>query len=338
MERSSAVSMQDVAREAGVSPQTVSRVANGSGAVRPDTRRRVEVAMERLGYRPNYAARALKNGKFKDVGVVLFNMTNFGNARILNGICAAADDSDYAVTTLTIGHGRDRTLEAAVNRMKQLPVDGVIIVLEQRIIDFNDFKPPKDLPVVLINEDAANHCPTVDGDQYGCSTTVVDYLLSKGHRTVYHITGPALSRAAESRARGWRDSLEQLGLRIPPTYVGDWQADSGYQAGLTLARDPECTAIYAANDQMAYGAILGLRAAGRRVPEDVSVIGVDDSLVGMVPRLALTTMRMKFTEIGATAFSMIKQQCNGEHVPVGVKTVIPCELVERGSVRSISLD
>lgn len=332
MERASTVSMQDVAKEAGVSPQTVSRVANGSDAVRPETRRRVQEAMEKLGYRPNYAARALKHGRFRDVGVVLFNMTNFGNTRILNGICAAANDSGYAITTLTIGQGRERTLSAAVNRMKQLPVDGVIVVLEQRIADFHDFQPPKDLPVVLITEAAADHCPTIDADQYGCSTAIVDYLLSKGHKTVYHIAGPSSSRAAESRARGWRDALDQLGLRIPPTYVGDWEADSGYQAGLSLARDPECTAVYAANDQMAYGAIMGLRAAGRRVPQDVSVIGVDDSLVGMVPRLDLTTMRMKFDTIGHEAFSMVMRQCEGDRVPVGVKTVIPCELVERGSV------
>lgn len=337
MDRSSAVSMQDVAKEAGVSPQTVSRVANGSDAVRPETRQRVEAAMEKLGYRPNYAARALKHGRFKDIGVVLYNMTNFGNTRILNGICEAANDNGYAVTTLTIGQGRDRTLEAAVNRMKQLPVDGVIVILEQRIADFNEFRPPRDLPVVLITEAAANHCPTIDADQHGCSTAIVDYLLSKGHRTVYHIAGPASSRAAESRAQGWRDALDQLGLRTPPTYVGDWQADSGYQAGLALAHDPECTAVYAANDQMAYGAILGLRAAGKRVPEDVSVIGVDDSLIGMVPRLQLTTMRMPFTAIGHEAFSMVQRQCDGEHVPVGVKTVIPCELIERGSVRDISL-
>ena len=79
-------------------------------------------------------------------------------------------------------------------------------------------------------------------------------------------------------------------------YRGDWNADSGYQAGLALANEPDCTAVYAANDQMAYGAILGLQAAGKRVPEDVSVMGVDDSLVGMVPRLGLTTMRMPFTD------------------------------------------
>lgn len=336
MEHTQSASMQDVARKAGVSPQTVSRVANNSKAVRPTTRRRVEDAMEQLGYRPNYAARALKHGRFKDVGVVMFNMITYGNARILNGIAGAAVDSGYAITVHTMGRGKNRSLQAAIERMKQLPVDGVIIVLEENIADFTEFKPAKDLPVVIISEEPSDNCPTIDADQYGCSTAVVEYLLSKGHETVYHITGPSSSRAAESRAKGWRDTLEQFDVSIPPTYVGDWEADSGYQAGLALAQDPRCTAIYAANDQMAYGAIQGLHAAGKRVPEDVSVVGVDDSLIGVVPRLELTTMRMKFDRIGREAFAMVQRQCEGEHIPSGVKTVISPELIERGSVRDVT--
>ena len=217
-----------------------------------------------------------------------------------------------------------------------VPVDGVIVVLEERISDFVGYKPPRELPVVLICESAADHCPTVDADQYGCSTAIVDYLMSKGHKTVYHIAGPSTSRAAESRARGWREALEQMGARVPSMYIGDWCADSGYQAGVALAHDPDCTAIYAANDQMAYGAMLGLQSVGKRVPEDVSIVGVDDSLVDMVPRLNLTTMKLRFDDIGATAFSMVRRQCEGEKIPVGVKTVIPPELIERGSVLDIS--
>ena len=238
MERTITASMQDVAREAGVSPQTVSRVANGSSAVRPETRRRVEEAMDRLGYRPNYAARALKHGRFKDIGVVMFHMTTFGNARILDGIVSAADENGYSIMLQTMRSGPDRTLASAVERMKRQPVDGVIVVLEEMLSDFNDFVPPRDLPVVLVTERAADHCPTVDADQYGCSTALVDYLLSKGHRTVHHIAGPSSSFAAQSRARGWRDALEQIGIEVPSMYVGDWEADSGYQAGLALAHDP----------------------------------------------------------------------------------------------------
>lgn len=328
--------MQEVAKEAQVSPQTVSRVANGSVTVRPATRQRVETAMARLGYRPNYAARALKHGRFNNIGVVLFNMTSFGNARILHGITRTASENGYALTLSTFGYGRDRSIASAIERMKQLPVDGVIIVLEQYVSDFDTFIPSRDLPVVLISEEPSDTCPTIDADQYGCSTAVVEYLLSKGHSTVYSIAGPSSSRAAESRSKGWRDALQQFGVPVPGVFIGDWEADSGYQAGLSLARNPDCTAIYAANDQMAYGAIQGLEAGGKRVPEDVSIVGVDDSLLGTVPRLNLTTMRMPFDDIGREAFSMIERQCKGERIPAGVKTVIPTELIERGSVRDVT--
>ena len=127
--------------------------------------------------------------------------------------------------------------------------------------------------------------------------------------------------------------------RAPPKAapaVGEKRWNKWEHAYRALADDPDCTAIYAANDQMAYGAMLGLQSAGKRVPEDVSIVGVDDSLVDMVPRLNLTTMKLRFDDIGATAFSMVRRQCEGEKIPVGVKTVIPPELIERGSVRDIS--
>lgn len=140
MERTGSVSMQDVAKEAGVSPQTVSRVANGSDAVRPQTRRKVQEAMERLGYRPNYAARALKHGRFNDVGVVLSHMTAYGNSRILAGIVDAAAENGYATTIHTLDTVSEPTLASVVDRMKQLPVDGIIIVMESPLPDFDTFR------------------------------------------------------------------------------------------------------------------------------------------------------------------------------------------------------
>lgn len=335
MERNS-VSLRDVAKEAGVSSQTVSRVSNGSDAVRPETRLKVELAMKRLGYRPNYAARALKSGKFNNIGVLLSHMSDYGNARTLEGIVGAAADHGYSTTIRPLDNLYDRSLTGAIRLVEKLPLDGVIIIMERDFTDFDSFKPSENLPVVLISEEPANYCPTIDSDSYGCSIAAVDYLLSKGHRTVYHIAGPSVSRASQSRMRGWRDALTQFGVSLPPLYMGDWEADSGYQAGLALAHEHDCTAVYAANDQMAYGAMSGLRDAGKRVPEDVSVIGVDDSLQGIVPRLGLTTLRLKFKDVGAEAFSMIARQCNGENVPSGIKTVIPPDFVERKSVMDIS--
>ena len=329
--------MQDVAREAGVSPQTVSRVSNGSEAVRPETRERVQAVMQKLGYRPNFAGRALKHGRFKDIGVAMFNMNTYGNMRILEGISTCAAAKGYATTVLTMQTTDEHPLRHAVEQMKQFPVDGMIVLLEQRVADFADFTPPKDLPVIMVTEGPSNHCPTIDDDQYGCAASASEYLLSKGHRTVYHIAGPQHSQAAVSRERGWKDTLLQQGLRIPEPYIGDWNADSGYDAGRLFAADPQCTAVFAANDQMAYGAIQGIESTGKHVPDDISVMGVDDSLHGTVPRLSLTTMRMHFSQIAENAFSMVLRACEGDSPAVGVKTVIPAELIERSSVRDLTI-
>lgn len=337
MKPNSFVSLQDVAREAGVSPQTVSRVANGSAAVKPTTRMLVEAAMNKLGYRPNYAARALKYQKFNNIGVVLFETSTFGNSRILDGISTAANEVNYATTIYTMRTKQEQTLDAAIRRMKQLPVDGVIIVLERRIPGFEDFVPPAELPVVFISDQPSVHCATVDGNQYGCSVHIVDYFFAHGHKQVYHVAGPADSRAAQSRLAGYEAALKEHGVTAaPPLYRGDWLADSGYQAGLALAHEEDCTAVYAANDQMAYGVILGLQAAGKRVPEDVSVIGVDDSLVGTVPRLNLTTMRMRFDEIGRKAFELVTARAQGKSVPINKPQLIESDFIERTSVRDIT--
>ena len=159
MARPTQVSMQDVAKAAGVSPQTVSRVANDSNAVKPETRQRVEAAMERLGYRPNYAARALKHGRFQDIGVVMFDTTRFGNAQILDSIVTHAAEDGYSVTIQTMSNGAERTLASAIDRMQRQPVDGVIVVLEERISDFVGYKPPRELPVVLISRGGSRPLP-----------------------------------------------------------------------------------------------------------------------------------------------------------------------------------
>lgn len=335
MRNNGSVSMADVARLARVSAQTVSRVANGSAEVRPETRRKVEQAMKELGYRPNYAARALKRGRFRDVGVVMFDIARYGNARILNGVVEAASDRGYAVTLRTFGVEGPSSMQSALDEMRQLPVDGVIVVMERMLPDLGSYVPIPDLPVVLVTEDPADGFPVVNADQYNASVAMVDYLCDLGHETVYHIAGPALSIAARVRMRGWQDALRKRGITPPPLYTGDWSADSGYQAGLALAHERGCTAVYAANDQMAYGAMLGLRHTGKSVPDDVSVVGVDDSLKGIVPRLELTTMRLDFEEIGRRAFDVVFDRCQKGEPKEVEKITVPPVMVERSSVRSL---
>lgn len=334
-ERRRSVSMQDIAHEAGVSSQTVSRVSNDAESVRPVTRARVLAAMDRLGYRPNFAARALKRGRFRAIGVALFDIVSTGNLLTLEGITQAADAQGYAVTLTMMSQGPDRSIASTVERMKNLPVDGVIVILEQMVPDVATFEPPAGMEVVVVTSAESATMSTIDEDQYGCAALVTSYFLERGHKTVHFVSGPQESLDSHFREQGWRDTLAKHEITPPPVIRGDWTADSGFDAGLKLAQIAECTAVYAANDNEAYGVMRGLAAAGKTVPDEVSVVGVDDSLRDLISRLTLTSVRMNFGAVGRQAFRMVVQSIESPHDREPTHELIPGVLVERSSVRDL---
>ncbi|BAR07321.1 LacI family transcriptional regulator [Scardovia inopinata] len=323
------VSLIDVAQAAGVSTQTVSRVANGSPAVKENTRVKVQHVMDALGYHPNSAARMLKRGSFRTIGVILFNFDSVGNINLLKGISAAAKKSGYAITLLIADDKNDKSLELAINHIQNLAIDGVIVVAGTHLQNINSYVPPQNLPLVLITEGPVTYCHTIDNDQYGCAAEATEYLLSLGHKTVYHVCGPINSITADGRERGWRETLLKHKIQPPQVLVGDWTADSGYANGCALASYPTCTAVFAANDQTANGIIAGLESCNKKVPKDVSVVGVDDSLKGIIPHLDITTMRIDFDELGRQSFTLILDILAGNGPDVNTKIVLPAKLIKR---------
>lgn len=329
----SGASLADVAKLAGVSAQTVSRVANGSDAVRQKTRERVLAAMDELGYRPSFAARSLRAGRYRSVGLAMSgNLSATGRRNQFEGVTTAASNHDYAVTLLHLADSSD--YGEASRRMATLPVDGAILSLSVTPDDFDDFEASPGLPVVIIGDREQPHCPTVGSDQVACSRAIVEHLVSHGHREIRFVAGPRESLSNRGRLEGWRRGMERHGLRTVEPLVGDWTADSGYELGAQLARDGACTAVYASNDAMAVGVILALRDRGVRVPEDVSVVGVDDSYRGMLPRLDLTTYRFDDARVGAVAFDLATRPpaAGGEQPHV----LVSGALVERGSVADLT--
>lgn len=159
------VSVKDVARLAGVSEQTVSRTVHDSPSVRPETKERVRAAMRELGYRPNFAGRSLRRGKFKTVGVAMFNITGTGNLDRMEGFAAAADKHGYAIT-LTKVDGHPYTLESASTRMSALPVDGMVVIMNRMPADFGTFEPLPGMLTVLVTMLEHPLCSTVDNDQF----------------------------------------------------------------------------------------------------------------------------------------------------------------------------
>ena len=306
--RKQRVSMADVARLAGVSSQTVSRVSNGHPGVIEATREQVLAAMRELGYRPNSAARALRYGQFNTIGVILFSLSSTGNSRTVEAIATHAAAEGYAITLIPIDVPTQDNVLGAFTRMGELAVDAVIVIMEIHLLDAGTVQLPPGVHVVVVDSDAGDRYSVVDTDQADGARKAVRHLLDLGHRTVWHVAGPRTSYAGQRRTAAWRAVLEEAGRPVPPPLLGDWSAESGYAAGLSLAGEPDCTAVFVANDQMALGLLRALHERGRRVPEDISVVGFDDlpEAAFFVP--PLTSVHQDFAEVGRRCVQNVLRQ------------------------------
>ncbi|HIZ17863.1 MAG TPA: LacI family DNA-binding transcriptional regulator [Candidatus Olsenella stercoravium] len=325
--------MAEVAQAAGVSQQTVSRVVNGHANVSEQTRARVLSAIRELGFRPNFAGKSLRSGRYNSLGLCLYNVDQFGNLATVKGILSAAGEMGYAVTMLEMDDRVPLSLNEATRRMMALPIDALIISMSIKASDFERFSPQPGLSTVLLSMYEHPLCTTVDSDQYECSRLVMEHLLSRGHREIRFVSGPTYSVDSVFREKGWRDELLAHGLYVSEPLRGDWTARSGYEAGLKLARDPRVTAVYVANDQMAVGVWMALEAAGRHVPDDVSIVGVDDSLERTLPNVRLTTVHFDLFKRGRTAVEHALLGSGPGYQSVAIR--IPPALVVRDSVADV---
>ncbi|MXS75284.1 MULTISPECIES: LacI family DNA-binding transcriptional regulator [unclassified Microbacterium] len=316
------VSMADVAAAAGVSAQTVSRVANGSPRVDPTTRARVEKAMGDLGYRMHRAARALRTGQTSTIGLVVSTLATVGNSRMLQAISEAAAARDYALAVVTVG---ERGIREAFARLRSQGVDGAVVLNEATELVRD--APPADLHLVVVDSPPDERFSIVQTDHAGGARAAVEHLLGLGHDTVHHVAGPARSFAAAERERAWRATLADAGRRVPEPVRGDWTSASGHAAVSALT---DATAVFVANDQMALGALRAFADAGRRVPEDVAVVGFDDIVDAAEYRPPLTTVRQDFDVLGArTVEALVAAIEGGTHVA----ETVPAPLVVRDSAR-----
>lgn len=323
--------MTDVARLAGVSHQTVSRVLNGHPNVREQTRIRVRAAIAELGYRPNRAARALVTGRSQVIGVVAQNSTLYGPASLLAAFEQAAGDFGFAVSVGSVRTLDRRSITDAVERHLDHRVAGVVIIAP--VASANDALDhiPAAVPLVAIDGDPQRPGALVTVDQVAGGYDATRHLLDAGHPTVWHVSGPADWFDSAGRVEGWQRALREAGAEIPPLVPAEWTAASGYRAGQMLARMPEVSAIFAANDHLALGILRALSERGRSVPGDVSIVGFDD-----VPEAAyfippLTTIRPDFDTVATATLALLLEQIeSGE--PTSKRQTIAPTLVARGSV------
>ncbi len=321
------LTLLDVARVAGVSNMTVSRVLNGRPSVRPSTRARVLTAIREVGYSPNVAARTLRTGRSRTVGVVTLTDALYGPTSTLYGVESAARAVNYFVLTVVIGSAEHPIVAAAISSLVDQGVDGIAVIAPSASV----FKTPevaRGVPLVVFEAEPTSDFGTVSADNVFGARAATTHLLDLGHSMVWHVAGPTDSFAARGRIAGWQDALTTAGAEIPPILQGDWTPESGYEAGRMIARLPDATAVFAANDDMALGLLLALRDSGRDVPDAVSVVGFDD-----IPNAAyfappLTTVRQDFGDLGHRGLHLLVDQIEGR-----VAASDPCSIASRLVVR-----
>jgi DNA-binding LacI/PurR family transcriptional regulator len=321
--------LRDVARLAGVSHQTVSRVFKEDSKVSSQTRAKVMAAAAQLEFTPNAFARALATGSSRTLGVVSVDTSLLGPASMISAIERSARAAGYFTSVVSLQSASHSSIAEAADRLRGQGVDGAILIPGHVPADRAVKHLPGTMPIVALGH--AVTVPSVMVDQYNGPLAAVRHLLDLGHRTVHHVPGPSDWLDARERARGWHDALTAAGAPVPATTTGDWSAASGHARGRMLAADPDVTAVFAANDQIALGVLWALHEAGRRVPDDVSVMGFDDIPEAAFLTPPLTTLRQDFAALGRQSVNLMLEQIND---PTGCSTtqvVIPTELIVRRS-------
>jgi DNA-binding LacI/PurR family transcriptional regulator len=329
--RGRAPSIRDVARLAGVSHQTVSRVLNHHPSIRPETKQRILDVMEQLQYRPNRAARALVTHRSRTIGILSASSTQYGPASSIAAIEEAARTSGYWVSTANIDSSDARSIADGLAHLAAQGIEGLVVIAPQVRVFDTLAQLSIDVPYVSLQstgrETEAGHALSVD--QIAGARLATRHLIELGHRNIYHLAGPQDWIEAEARMRGF---LDEMGAQDVPTtapILGDWTADFGYYAGRELLTVRDFTAIFASNDQMALGLMHAVRAAGLEVPRDVSIIGFDD-----IPEAAhfwppLSTVRQDFAELGRRCVALLLGDLDPA-APDYRGTIVP-ELIVRGS-------
>lgn len=327
------MSVKDVAARSGVSFQTTSKVLNGGGSVSDATRARIIEAASELGYVPNLQARSLVMRRTLTVGLITGDFSDPGLSRVLAGAEQEARRQSYGVIITSIepeGSGTEYALPAMMERR----VDGILLAAPQmeedhalgHVLDGT-------LPIVSIHHIAGGAIPTVGPDDELAGQLATQHLVEHGHRVIGAVTGVRGRRLTQSRQRGFRHALDEADIDSSDELVedgGDRVAGGSAAAARLLEARPDITAIFCHHDLAALGVLRALRDAGRRVPEDVSLVSCDDLDMAAYTTPPLTTVHVPFYETGAEAMRVLLRAVGDSKASLS-SVLLPVHLVTRGS-------
>ena len=337
----SRTTIADVARAADVSKATVSRVLAGQiKYIRETTRQRVQKAVDELGYRPSDMARSLKSKRSCTLGIVGYGLEFFGPSCTISGIEQEASELGYTLLLHLIRQPETNNVEELLERMQSRYVDGIIWAVPE-IGENHAWLDEKtdwpSVPIIFLSTEPRPDRFVVAVDNYNGGLTATRHLIAQGCQNIGLLTGPLDWWEARQRKLGWKNALESVGLPRKEGYVveGNWSAISG-EHGLTqlLTRHPEIDGLFACNDRMAVGALKTARQLGRRVPEDLALIGYDDVQDAEYFYPALSTMRQDMIELGRIAVRKLEQIIEAGHkgaVCQPEATILQPELTVRAS-------
>jgi DNA-binding LacI/PurR family transcriptional regulator len=304
---------------------------SGQSNVRPDTARKVLNAVEALGYRVHAAAASLASGRTRILGVIVLSTNRYSTAALGVGIELVAAENNYTVTTASVSdHATIEDIAAAFDLLERQGAEGIIlgvpVSLDHPLMRTRTERTPSTRNVRTSPEEDSEFSV----DQGLVARLAVEHLLELGHETVWHVGGDEYWSESVQRREMWEQVLREHGIEPPPVIPADWTSESGYRAGRTIAAIPGATAVFVSSDEMAFGVIRALHEAGRSVPDDVSIVSVDDIALAAYASPALTTVRQPFEAVGAGAARRVISQIEGTE-PRGDMPRVEPTLIVRAS-------
>ena len=328
------VTIREIARIAGVSTQTVSRVINERPDVSPRTRAAVEAAIREHGFQPSAVARSLVHRRSQMLGVIVAGLRYFGVAQTLNGIAEEAEASGYSVILKELASFDVPDIVPVFRFLLAHRVEGIIFAppeIGENVRHLQGQLPPSSPPVVFVKATPSERFTTVGIDNIRGGRDATEHLLALGRRRIAHLSGPLEWREARDRYDGWLAALRDAGLEPGPTAVGEWSSQGGEAAFLRIVDEaPDIDGLFAANDQMALGALHAAHARGIAIPDGVAVVGFDGLPEAAQFTPSLTTIRQPLRELGQLAVRELLAHVR-EETDVPRALILPAGLIARDS-------